>query len=137
MPFITVYSSTTWLGLRFFRALILLKVTDVLVFVRIIESSSAIKLGNLCSKGAVMVIHNMNIFERIILGKSYTFGNTFPSLLFFLFQVLFSAGMIHLLENTGDPWKHYCNHMEEHMGFTDCVYFLLITMSTVNIFETR
>ena len=27
--------------------------------------------------------------------------------------------------------------MDEHMGFTDCVYFLLITMSTVNMFETR
>ena len=84
--FIAVYSSTTWLGLRFFRALILLKVTDVLVFVRIIESSSAIKLGNLCSKGAVMVKHNMNIFEMIILGQSfsiytYIYGNTFPLLL--------------------------------------------------------
>ena len=85
LSFISVYSSTTWLGLRFFRALILLKVTDVLVFVRIIESSSAIKLGNLCSKGAVMVIHNMDIFERLILEKSFytkTFGNTFRSLLF-------------------------------------------------------
>jgi len=69
---LSVYSNTTWLGLRFFRCIIVLKVTDVLVFVRIVESSSAIKLGNLCSKGVMMV--------------------------------LVSAGMIHLLENTGDPW---------------------------------
>ena len=111
----------------------------MLVFVRIIESSSAIKLGNLCSKGAVMVRHNMTIFERIIRKKSFTLTRLAIHYhhCFFLFQVLFSAGMIHLLENTGDPWKHYCNHMEEHMGFTDCVYFLLITMSTVNIFEMR
>ena len=80
MSFIAVYSSTTWLGLRFFRALILLKVTDVLVFVRIIESSSAIKLGNLCSKGAVMVRYNMNMFERIMLEKS--FSDTFPAIHF-------------------------------------------------------
>ena len=139
--FIAVYSSTTWLGLRFFRALILLKVTDVLVFVRIVESSSAIKLGNLCSKGAVMVYYDMTMFDSILLEWLFDFIHTYTrqyiNVFAFWFQVLFSAGMIHLLENTGDPWKHYCNHMESHMGFTDCVYFLLITMSTVNMLEIR
>ena len=53
--FISVYTGTTWLGLRFVRTLMILKVTEVLVFVRIVESSSAIKLGQLCSKGITMV----------------------------------------------------------------------------------
>ena len=41
--------------------------------------------------------------------------------------------MVHLLENTGDPWRDYCNHMGDYMGYGDCVYFLLITMSTVSL----
>ena len=52
---LAVYSNTTWLGLRFVRGLIVLKITEVLVFIRIVESSSAIKLGQLLSKGVTMV----------------------------------------------------------------------------------
>ncbi|KFM61376.1 Calcium-activated potassium channel slowpoke, partial [Stegodyphus mimosarum] len=41
---------------------------------------------------------------------------------------LLAAGLIHLLENSGDP-LHFSNPHE--LTYWECVYFLIVTMSTV------
>ncbi|KAK6313356.1 hypothetical protein J4Q44_G00167030 [Coregonus suidteri] len=43
--------------------------------------------------------------------------------------LLTSAGFIHLLENSGDPWLDFSN--PQPLYYFDCVYFLVVTMSTV------
>ncbi|XP_042561603.1 calcium-activated potassium channel subunit alpha-1-like, partial [Clupea harengus] len=43
--------------------------------------------------------------------------------------LLTSAGFIHLLESSGDPWLD--SHHKGHLSFFDCIYFLVVTMSTV------
>eukprot|EP00095_Tigriopus_kingsejongensis_P012668 maker-scaffold22_size673200-snap-gene-1.19 protein:Tk12668 transcript:maker-scaffold22_size673200-snap-gene-1.19-mRNA-1 annotation:"calcium-activated potassium channel" len=47
--FLSVYYDRAWLGLRFLRALILMNLPDVLVYLRIINASSAIRLAKLSS----------------------------------------------------------------------------------------
>lgn len=47
----------------------------------------------------------------------------------FISTCLAGAGVIHLLENSGDPWKEFVN--SHRISYPDCVYFLLVTMSTV------
>ncbi|CAD5218532.1 unnamed protein product [Bursaphelenchus okinawaensis] len=47
----------------------------------------------------------------------------------FISTCLAGAGVIHLLENSGDPWKEFMN--SHRISYPDCVYFLLVTMSTV------
>uniref|UniRef100_W5NE14 Calcium-activated potassium channel subunit alpha-1-like n=1 Tax=Lepisosteus oculatus TaxID=7918 RepID=W5NE14_LEPOC len=42
---------------------------------------------------------------------------------------LTAAGFIHLVENSGDPWLAFSN--AHNMSYFDCVYFLMVTMSTV------
>ena len=39
------------------------------------------------------------------------------------------SGLVHLIENTGDPWKDYQNYQELYYG--ECFYFLIVTASTV------
>ena len=45
----SVYLDTYWHGLRFLRALILLNLGDVLVYLRVINTSSAIRLTKLAT----------------------------------------------------------------------------------------
>uniref|UniRef100_A0A183BZP7 BK channel n=1 Tax=Globodera pallida TaxID=36090 RepID=A0A183BZP7_GLOPA len=47
----------------------------------------------------------------------------------FISTSLAGAGVIHLLENSGDPWKDFVN--SHRISYPDCVYFLLVTISTV------
>lgn len=42
---------------------------------------------------------------------------------------LSSAGFIHLVENTGDPFYNWRNR--QSLSYWQCLYFLVITMSTV------
>nr|AHY22054.1 truncated SLO-1 1c [Trichuris muris] len=42
---------------------------------------------------------------------------------------LTGAGLIHLLENSGDPFQNFEN--PQRITYWECVYFLLVTMSTV------
>ena len=42
---------------------------------------------------------------------------------------LTGAGFIHLLENTGDPWLDFANG--QSLSYWECVYLLMVTMSTV------
>ena len=39
------------------------------------------------------------------------------------------SGLVHLVENTGDPWKEEADYQE--LQYFECVYFLIVTMSTV------
>lgn len=40
-----------------------------------------------------------------------------------------AAGFIHLLENSGDPFENFKNGQD--LTYWECVYFMLVTMSTV------
>ncbi|VDO98626.1 unnamed protein product [Soboliphyme baturini] len=42
---------------------------------------------------------------------------------------LTAAGFIHLLENSGDPFRNFEN--PQRITYWECIYFLLVTMSTV------
>uniref|UniRef100_A0A915IRK7 BK channel n=1 Tax=Romanomermis culicivorax TaxID=13658 RepID=A0A915IRK7_ROMCU len=47
---------------------------------------------------------------------------------------LTGAGFIHLLENSGDPFYDFKNF--QRISYWNCVYFLLVTMSTVAMFAS-
>ncbi|XP_041089352.1 calcium-activated potassium channel subunit alpha-1-like [Polyodon spathula] len=47
----------------------------------------------------------------------------------FLVYCLTAAGFIHLVENSGDPWWSVPN--SQPLTYFQCVYFLMVTMSTV------
>nr|AFH88396.1 slowpoke potassium channel family member SLO-1 [Dirofilaria immitis] len=47
----------------------------------------------------------------------------------FISVCLTGAGFVHVLENSGDPFKNFAN--THRITYWDCVYFLLVTMSTV------
>ena len=49
-----------------------------------------------------------------------------------LFQIVCSAGMCHLLENSGDPWENFSNPHDPYLSYGDCVYYMFVTMSTVS-----
>lgn len=48
---------------------------------------------------------------------------------FFISLWLASAGFLHLIENAGDPWVDFEN--PQLLTYWECMYFLLVTMSTV------
>lgn len=48
---------------------------------------------------------------------------------FFISLWLASAGFLHLIENAGDPWLDFDN--PQLLTYWECMYFLLVTMSTV------
>nr|XP_022313803.1 calcium-activated potassium channel slowpoke-like isoform X16 [Crassostrea virginica] len=48
---------------------------------------------------------------------------------FFISLWLASAGFLHLIENAGDPWLNFDN--PQLLTYWECMYFLLVTMSTV------
>uniref|UniRef100_A0A4W4HRR4 BK channel n=2 Tax=Electrophorus electricus TaxID=8005 RepID=A0A4W4HRR4_ELEEL len=47
----------------------------------------------------------------------------------FISTWLTGAGFIHLVENSGDPWKNFEN--SQSLSYWECVYLLMVTMSTV------
>ena len=62
---VSVYFDRAWLGLRFLRALILLNLPDVLVYVRLINTSSAIRLCRLSAIFlSVVSCHISPVFTR-------------------------------------------------------------------------
>lgn len=42
---------------------------------------------------------------------------------------LAAAGFVHLVENSGDPFHDWKNSQD--LSYWDCLYFLMVTMSTV------
>ncbi|KAK4296380.1 hypothetical protein Pmani_031112 [Petrolisthes manimaculis] len=113
--FVSIYLDRTWIGLRFLRALRLMSVPDILQYLNVLKTSSSIRLAQLCS--------------------------------IFIAVWLTGAGIIHLLENTGDPWwlggnGNHTRGLENSgdpmefenshpLSYWTCVYFLIVTMSTV------
>ncbi|KAM4675803.1 potassium channel subfamily U member 1 [Discoglossus pictus] len=47
----------------------------------------------------------------------------------FLSTLLTAAGFLHLLENTGDPWKEH--QIRQHLSYFESIYQIMVTMSTV------
>ena len=60
-----------------------------------------------------------------------TNGHVCNGMFLFLLQILTSSGVFHLLENSGDPWRNFCNFHE--LGYGECLYFMFVTMSTVSL----
>nr|XP_053604099.1 calcium-activated potassium channel slowpoke isoform X37 [Plodia interpunctella] len=110
--FVSIYLDRTWIGLRFLRALRLMTVPDILQYLNILKTSSSIRLAQLVS--------------------------------IFISVWLTAAGIIHLtemefaedkprnvtkqLENSGDPLEF---ENSQKLPYWTCVYFLIVTMSTV------
>ncbi|XP_047145289.1 calcium-activated potassium channel slowpoke isoform X2 [Hydra vulgaris] len=71
------------------------------------------------------ILQSFNVFE---MGSSFEMlaliGN-------FLSIWLLSAGMVHLLENTGDPWSPILYSNNQTLSYFNCTYYLLVTMSTI------
>ena len=59
-----VYLNHYWHGLRFLRALIILNISDVLVYLRLINTSSSIRLTQLVSIFITMVSHFINKHDQ-------------------------------------------------------------------------
>ncbi|CAB4012107.1 calcium-activated potassium channel subunit alpha-1 isoform X25, partial [Paramuricea clavata] len=96
--FVSIVVEQTWLGLRFLRALQLLRLSEVLQILGILHSAGSIEMATVI-------------------------GN-------FVGLWITSAGMVHILENTGDPFGDH-EYEGRHLNPFDCLYFLLVTMSTV------
>ncbi|XP_075924825.1 calcium-activated potassium channel subunit alpha-1 isoform X2 [Petromyzon marinus] len=47
----------------------------------------------------------------------------------FISTWLTASGFIHLVENSGDPWRDFQN--QQNLTYWECVYLLMVTMSTV------
>ncbi|XP_071951979.1 calcium-activated potassium channel subunit alpha-1-like isoform X12 [Antedon mediterranea] len=47
----------------------------------------------------------------------------------FLTVMLTAAGVIHLVENSGDPWENFSNTQD--LSYFTCLYVVVVTMSTV------
>eukprot|EP00095_Tigriopus_kingsejongensis_P012697 maker-scaffold22_size673200-snap-gene-5.41 protein:Tk12697 transcript:maker-scaffold22_size673200-snap-gene-5.41-mRNA-1 annotation:"large conductance calcium-activated potassium channel splice variant l37" len=94
--FVSIYLDRTWIGLRFLRALRLMTVPDILQYLNILKTSTSIRLAQLIS--------------------------------IFISVWLTAAGIIHLLENSGDAPDFSDVHV---LDYWECVYFLMVTMSTV------
>ncbi|KAL7055420.1 hypothetical protein AAHC03_022647 [Spirometra sp. Aus1] len=71
------------------------------------------------------VLHNLNVIKSASSLRLCQISS------FFLAVWLAGAGMVYLLENTGDPFGEYPYGNAVKLSYTDCLYFTLVTMSTV------
>ena len=118
--FFSVWMERTWLGLRFFRFLIWMNFPDILVYVRVLSNSSSIRLVQVSHK--IQTIPSTFIFSALQL-VSYVVG-----------FLSWFAGIMFLLENTGDPWLEFSPENRQEQGaftYLDSIWFLMITSSTV------
>ncbi|XP_048590244.1 calcium-activated potassium channel subunit alpha-1 isoform X4 [Nematostella vectensis] len=94
--FVSIVIKQNWIGLRFLRAMIFIKLSDILQILGLVSSSS---------------------------------GSTLAKMLGNLLALLFAfGGLVHLLENTGDPWDF---SVRQDWNYYECIYLLVVTMSTV------
>ncbi|XP_055343003.1 calcium-activated potassium channel subunit alpha-1-like [Paramacrobiotus metropolitanus] len=88
----------SWTGLRFLRVLYFLNIPDILQYLRILRTRTALRLTQLvCSVVSAL---------------------------------LMSAGMFHLLENSGDPFYGLAGN-KQNLSYWEFVYFCVVTASTV------
>jgi len=107
--FVSIYLDRTWIGLRFLRALRLMTVPDILQYLNILKTSTSIS----------------DTDRRRNTGRSMRLAQLIS---IFISVWLTAAGIIHLLENSGDP-PYFKN--SQSLSYWNCVYFLMVTMSTV------
>lgn len=70
-----------------------------------------------------------DVLQFLNLLKSTTSTRLCQLIFTFMSVWLTGAGFIYLLENTGDPFYNYEN--SQALTFWECIYFVLVTMSTV------
>ena len=157
--FVSIYLDRTWIGLRFLRALRLMTVPDILQYLNILKTSTSIRLAQLISifisvwLTAAGIIHLVRIAKCTILRSSIVadadaITATPYKLTFFGYFTLPQANLpaqtshkcmpignfvapfviSHQLENTGNPPDFSAVHS---VSYWNCVYFLMVTMSTV------
>ncbi|PAA50727.1 hypothetical protein BOX15_Mlig033072g1 [Macrostomum lignano] len=97
--FVSIYLNRNWIGLRSTRALRILSLPDVLQYLNILKTSTSIRL--------------------------------FQLMTFFASLVLTAAGFVHLIENSGDPPSFTNPNISFNMTYPTCIYFVIVTMSTV------
>ena len=120
------------LGLRFLRALRLMTVPDILQYLNILKTSSSIRLAHFhlsvvdCSRNHSLGMV-FNISPSFFISKQ---KKKFYYLLSSLAQCANCALSIgnQQLENSGDPLEFSNPH---RLSYWTCVYFLIVTMSTV------
>lgn len=120
-------------GLRFLRALRLMTVPDILQYLNVLKTSSSIRLAQLVSifisvwltaAGIIHLVCWTQILDclRADLTLATIIHSTFRSLYLPLI-------LSHLqLENSGDPLNF---ENSQPLSYWTCVYFLIVTMSTV------
>lgn len=123
--FVSIYLNRTWIGLRFLRALRLMTVPDILQYLNILKTSSSIRLAQLVSifisvwltaAGIIHLVSNWLHGERCPVKWSNNY--------FFFFRTILKLQ----LENSGDPLEF---KNPQQLSYWTCVYFLIVTMSTV------
>jgi potassium large conductance calcium-activated channel subfamily M alpha protein 1 len=65
-----------------------------------------------------------DILQYLNILKTSSYIRLTQLLSIFISTCLAGAGVIHLLENSGDPWKDFMNL--HRISYPDCVYFLLV-----------
>ncbi|VDL97305.1 unnamed protein product [Schistocephalus solidus] len=71
------------------------------------------------------VLHNLNVIKSVSSLRLCQISS------FFFAVWLSGAGMVYVLENTGDPFGEDPYGNAVTLSYTDCLYFTLVTMSTV------
>jgi len=102
--FLSIWLERSWIGLRFFRFLILVNLPDILVYVGVLTRTTTIRLTQLFS--------------------------------YLLASLFWYAGVLFLIENSGDPWEEYnpdarLLSLETSWSYLDSIWFLMVTASTV------
>ncbi len=107
-------------GLRFLRALRLMTVPDILQYLNVLKTSSSIRLAQLVS---IFISVWLTAAGIIHLVKHCRVGTQWLEKRLFL-----QPPILLQLENSGDPLE-FSNPSQ--LSYWTCVYFLIVTMSTV------
>lgn len=116
--FVSIYLDRTWIGLRFLRALRLMTVPDILQYLNILKTSSSIRLAQLVSIFISVWLTAAGIIHLVSIMARQFYAPTTMNYDYHLFQ----------LENSGDPLDF---KNPQQLSYWTCVYFLIVTMSTV------
>lgn len=101
----------------------LISIPDILQYLNVLKTSSSIRLAQLISIVVSVWLTAAGELDLILDG----FWKTISSKYDFSFE-RWLLGIIHLLENSGNPFDFKQPNV---MAYWECVYFLIVTMSTV------
>ncbi|XP_030647671.1 calcium-activated potassium channel subunit alpha-1-like [Chanos chanos] len=85
--------------------------------------------GRLRFSRALQILEIPVILQIFCITNNNTFLKLSRLCAIVLGTLLTFAGLIHLLENSGDPWLNYSN--AHSLSYFECFYFLIVTTSTV------